>query len=388
MTDSAANAAKQPPPLAGRHITYVVENGDQVAEDVRQQMRAVRRLGAFVTACCLCGAGQALTPNQDYDHLSLLGMEVRQLSGSRIHAIRRFRNHLRQDTSDTLICDQYKSITTAVLATAIPGTGRRRIIALIRGFHAARSRTRRRFYRLFSRRIDAFITLTNAHKHHIHTMMPWFPLARFHVIPVYLDAEALRAQMVPAADARDALGIGAGPFTFGTVTRFDACKRLTDLVAASAILRDQGYDFRVVIVGDGREREALEVQIARAQLADHVLLTGVVPAAARYFKAFDTFVFPSEGDSFGRVLLEARAAELPIIAADCGGPPEVIGSHGMIARHRDPMDLASKMAAMLETPLPKRKDAAREGARWSRATYTVEALTAELHQVLEKRGPD
>lgn len=370
-------------PLTGRRITYVLENGDQVGENIRQQMRAARDLGAHVTACCLSGTGNSLTLGEEADTLTTLDIAPDRLSGARLGAIRRFRQHLREQPCDTLVCDQYKTITTAVIATSLPGGTSPRLIALLRGFYAARSRSRRRFYRIFQRRIHGFITLTEAQKAHMHTLMPWFEEHLFHVVNNYLDTERLRATMVSRNEAQKALGIGNGSFTFGTICRFDPYKRLTDLVAAANILRDQGRAFRVIIVGDGRERSAIEHQIAEAHLANHVQLTGSIPHAARFMSAFDAFVLPSEGDNFARVFLEARAANLPVIGVSGGGTPEVVGTHGWVSDRRSPNQLAEVLASVMDISEEERQSAGSEGAIWSRYYFNRERLQHQLSSALQ-----
>ena len=61
-----------------------------------------------------------------------------------------------------------------------------------------------------------------------------------------------------------------------------------------------------------------------------MLLLGKIPLARQYFKAFDCFVLASDHEPFGMVLLEAMAANLPIISSDCGGAPEVVGDTGLL----------------------------------------------------------
>jgi glycosyltransferase involved in cell wall biosynthesis len=369
--------------LQDRHITYVLENGDHVGENIRQQMRAARDMGARLSACCLSGTGESLSLGEETDTLHTLNLAPHQLSGTRLEAIRRFRQHLHEQAGDTLVCDQYKAITTAVLATAFPGTPKPRLVALLRGFYAARSRSRRRFYRLFRRRIHAFITLTEAQKAHMLELMPWFDEHHFHVVNNYLDAERLRSAMASRTDAQAALGIGAGPFTFGTVCRFDPYKRLTDLVAAASILREQGHTFRIVIVGDGRERQAIEQQIANANLADFIELTGSIPDAARFMPAFDAFVLPSEGDNFARVFLEARAADLPVVGVYGGGTPEVVGEHGWISERRAPKQLAEALASVMNLSEKQRRSVGQEGANWSRHHFNRERLHQQLRGALQ-----
>lgn len=79
----------------------------------------------------------------------------------------------------------------------------------------------------------------------------------------------------------------------------------------------------LAIVGEGEERPVLEAAIARYGLADRVKLFGFMPAA-EVLRGFDTFAFPSLKEGLPYVLLEARAAGLPIVASRVGGIPDVV----------------------------------------------------------------
>jgi glycosyltransferase involved in cell wall biosynthesis len=79
----------------------------------------------------------------------------------------------------------------------------------------------------------------------------------------------------------------------------------------------------VAIVGEGEERGALEAKIREYGLSDRVKLFGFLPAA-EVLKGFDTFALPSKKEGLPYVLLEARAAGLPIEANRVGGIGEIL----------------------------------------------------------------
>jgi glycosyltransferase involved in cell wall biosynthesis len=89
-------------------------------------------------------------------------------------------------------------------------------------------------------------------------------------------------------------------------------------------LKDQNVV--LIIVGDGPERENLQLQITNYQLQDKVRFLGWVPQSQvlRYFTIADVFLMPSEEEGFPHVLLEAMAMGTPFIASDVGGVKETI----------------------------------------------------------------
>ena len=79
----------------------------------------------------------------------------------------------------------------------------------------------------------------------------------------------------------------------------------------------------VAIIGEGEGREALEASIQNYGLADRVKLFGFVPVHDA-MRGFDRFVLPSHKEALGYVILEARAAGLPIVANRVGGVGEAL----------------------------------------------------------------
>ncbi len=108
---------------------------------------------------------------------------------------------------------------------------------------------------------------------------------------------------------------------------------LTWVIRACGELLRQGYSFRLVIAGDGKEREKLR-QTADDHVADRVLFLGKIPREDmyRYYSAADVFVFPGIRESLGMVFLEAQSCGLPVVAFNNAGVPEAVqdGKTGLL----------------------------------------------------------
>jgi len=120
------------------------------------------------------------------------------------------------------------------------------------------------------------------------------------------------------------------PLTIGYVGRLTVEKNIhflsqieTALIAAGVV------DFRVLIVGDGIEKERL------AAAMKHAVLPGILrgEALAEAYAGMDIFVFPSRTDTFGNVVLEALASGVPAVVTADGGPKFIVrsGETGFIA---------------------------------------------------------
>jgi glycosyltransferase involved in cell wall biosynthesis len=102
-------------------------------------------------------------------------------------------------------------------------------------------------------------------------------------------------------------------------------------------------NFEIRIVGDGSQRGQLERDVIRLGVAKKVNLTGSVPYSdiKREYAKADVFVHPGVWpEPFGRTLLEAMQASLPVVVTDVGGPAEFVASEELLCPTRDPKQLA------------------------------------------------
>ncbi|HVF50078.1 MAG TPA: glycosyltransferase family 4 protein [Pyrinomonadaceae bacterium] len=139
------------------------------------------------------------------------------------------------------------------------------------------------------------------------------------------------------------------------IARFIPAKGLLEVVRACAILRERGYDFRLLCLGDGPARAAAEAEVARLDLQAHARFLGYIPEAeTRDFYANSTaLVFPTyHYEGFPMVVFNSLAAGLPIIttriraAADYLREPD----NCLWVEARQPAMLAEKIARLLDQP--------------------------------------
>ncbi len=114
-------------------------------------------------------------------------------------------------------------------------------------------------------------------------------------------------------------------------------KRFDVLIRAFAELRGKRGDARLVIVGEGPERERLESLAGELGVRESVFLPGQVKNPFAFFGRADVFALSSETEGFPNVLTEAMAAGCPCVSSDCeSGPREILAPGTDIARHLGP----------------------------------------------------
>jgi glycosyltransferase involved in cell wall biosynthesis len=157
------------------------------------------------------------------------------------------------------------------------------------------------------------------------------PVDRFRVTYNCLEV-GLLAPSRTAEAVRDELGIAPSEFVLGTAANLKTWKRIDRLIDAVAALPRR--TMRLVIVGDGQDRERLAERAHQLGVTANVVFAGLQQRAADYIQAMDVFCLPSMGlESFGNAAVEAMALGIPtIVFSDGGGLVEHIedGKTGFI----------------------------------------------------------
>ncbi len=176
-------------------------------------------------------------------------------------------------------------------------------------------------------------------------------------------------------------------FRVVTAGRLNHQKGFHLLIAAMAQVRQQLTDveFRVAILGDGPDREALQKQIEVSNLQDTVRLTGFQTNAIAWYRSADVFVLPSLIEGMPNVLLEAMACGTAVISTDCqSGPAEILsnGQYGTLI----PTDSVSALRNSLMTAvISSEKSRIAALAQTHIAKYwSAKAAAKRLGEVLER----
>jgi len=172
---------------------------------------------------------------------------------------------------------------------------------------------------------------------------------RWHVIPLGLDLDPLRAPALDRAASRAALGLPPGDAPcVGIVGRLAPIKDHGTFLHAAAIVARERPDATFAIAGDGEERARLE-PLARRLLGDRVAFLGWVSDPRALYGALDVVVLTSRNEGTPVALIEAMAAGRPVVATSVGGVPDVVddGRTGLLAPAGDAAGVAAAIDAVL-----------------------------------------
>jgi len=165
-----------------------------------------------------------------------------------------------------------------------------------------------------------------------------------------IDVSAMEPRILTRGEARAVLGLAADAFVFGNIGRLVPKKGQPDLIQAFAQVGAQSSHAHLVIIGNGRMFDELRDTVASSPLKTQIHLTGAVPDAFRYIKAFDVFVLPSYREGLPIALLEAACARTPAIASDIGGNRAVLAGLGALIPAGDIAALSQVMLQSMATP--------------------------------------
>jgi glycosyltransferase involved in cell wall biosynthesis len=153
-----------------------------------------------------------------------------------------------------------------------------------------------------------------------------------------------------ARKLRSSWGVPAQGILVGNVARLQPWKGQRDVIAAAEMLRDLEQVYVAMVGGDifddaRRYEEELAESVRRRGLEGRVIFTGHQEDMPAAFQALDVLVHASDREPFGRVLIEAGAAALPIVAYASGAVEETIahGSTGLLVPASDVGALAAAL---------------------------------------------
>ena len=180
------------------------------------------------------------------------------------------------------------------------------------------------------------------------------------------------------------------------VGRFEPRKGVLDILKAHRILRRDGRESRLLLVGGGPQEREARRYVATRRLGG-VSFLGRVSDSERdqLFKTADVYVSPATGrESFGIVLLEAMAAGAPIVASDIHGYKGVVrrGREALLVPPRDPKELAEAIDRLL-TDRDLAAEMSANGLRraeefsWPRVTAKVDDYYGFVIRRLAAAGP-
>lgn len=200
-------------------------------------------------------------------------------------------------------------------------------------------------HRMNINRIDKWVTDRFACSNMAGDFM--FPNKEFRFIPNGIELEKFRFSQETRERIRAKLEIGDTTTLIGHVGRFSYQKNHEKLLDIFTDYHKLNPSSKLMLIGDGEEKEKIHNLVLKKGIKDHVIFAGVVSNVNEYLSAMDVFCLPSYYEGLAIVLIEAQAASLPCIASSSTSPESNCGNVVYKSLEESPSSWASSIYKMI-----------------------------------------
>lgn len=183
-----------------------------------------------------------------------------------------------------------------------------------------------------------------------------YPRLKSAVIPNGFDCEYFSPQKTLRDKIRISLDLSSDLFLIGSFGRFHSIKNHRILLSALSYLNDQGFDFCILLAGEGMDKSNLVLcsWIKEFGLNSKVRLLGARRDMSALYNALDLYALSSNSESFPNVLGEAMSCGIPCVSTDVGDSSLILDNAGWIVPVKDSEKLALAIIDMYMMPASDR----------------------------------
>lgn len=295
-----------------------------------------------VTVAYLCGEENAAVRKKTIaENVVFMNISKKAIKHLKIKPIQQLIKLFHEKKFTMVISHRYKPTYMTLVAkqfSNIPVT-----ISVMHEFKTFKAFGRRLLIQIFGRNNTILAGVSNAIRDDLRQSLQRMNHEKIITLYNMVDVDRTEAQYLAREAARKALQLSSEDFIFGNLARLVPNKNLSRLIEAFAEIKPKCPRAKLIILGEGPLRNDLQAKISQLKLENQVLLPGFVSDGFKYMRAFDGFILPSVQEAFGRVLLEAMLAKVPVIASKIHGIPEVVGDTQILI---DPFSVRSIADAM------------------------------------------
>jgi glycosyltransferase involved in cell wall biosynthesis len=195
---------------------------------------------------------------------------------------------------------------------------------------------------------------------------------RVHIVG---DGADWSAPLLARPEARKRLGIPGDTFIFGTVAHFTAEKDMALLFYLANSIQTQKPGARLACIGPFDEK-----QKKRYSIPESIVCAGKLDNAVQYYSAFDAYVSTSSAEGLGSALLDAIVRDIPCVAVDAGGTPDLFPDGWQLAARGDHKGFTAQVMRLMDDYPAAQAAAKRCGAR-ARNIFSVDTMVEKTMSV-------
>jgi len=318
------------------------------------------------------------------ENVLFLNFSKSAIRNLKINAIKTLLALTRELSFHIVICHRYKPTYIMMWVARFCN-----IPVLISVMHELRTMTsfkRKCLLALLIRKNTLFAGVSNAVRDDLRKSLWFLPKDRIVTLYNVIDVELTEPQLLDRKTARLALDLSEENIIFGNLGRLVKNKDQASLIKAFAEIKPNCPLAKLIIIGSGVLESSLKQLTISLQLSNDVIFTGFLTTGYRYMKAFDCFVLSSTQEAFGRVLLEAMLAKLPIIATKVNGIPEVMGKVGALTEPKNIAELAKNMQHIYALSQQDRKTLGDEAYHHALHSFSIPTFHQTFWEMISSQG--
>lgn len=201
------------------------------------------------------------------------------------------------------------------------------------------------FLKYAQNKVDLFIAVSEATKREL-IENTRIPEQKIKILYNFIDLEKFNLEVLGKYDKdkqREKLRIRESDFVVGFAGRLSKVKGCEYLIKSIPYINIP--NFKVLIAGDGIEREKLERLVENLNVKEKIIFLGYVRDILNFYGIIDVLVVPSQSESFGMSAIEAQACGIPVIASNTTGLREIMldNASGLLFQNKSSTDLSKKI---------------------------------------------
>lgn len=219
---------------------------------------------------------------------------------------------------------------------------------------------------VYTRLTDFVLTVSEGVRQYL--ISAGVPAAKIVAVPTGIDLRRFDPGRKDLKDVRAEFGLRPDDFVVGIVAVLRFNKGHHHLIRAAGQLAPRHPNLKLVIVGDGPQKQNIDKLVEELGLEQRVARVGHYDDIPSVLKALDAFALPTREEALGTALIEATAMGVPVIATKVGGIPEVLGEAGVYTPTEDVDALARNIEALISDSA-RRARLREQGMERARALY-------------------
>lgn len=213
--------------------------------------------------------------------------------------------------------------------------------------------------------------------------------SQMRIIPLCIKIEKFDNVSAQKEQAKEFFKLDTNSKIVGTIGRIDKQKGQEFLIKAIHQLRQEGFDWEIVFVGEetkgeeGRYFPFLKDLVQELNMQEFVHFHSFTEKTELAFAALDIFAMTSYNETFGMVTIEAMASGLPVVGSDKGGTPHLVqdGKTGLLFESQNVDDLMNKLRILLQNP-DKIIQMGEEGRKVAQLKYSHRTEVREIEKLM------